>query len=590
MDSIKLNETQNEEGEFLRAIEISRVKKNECIAVNIEGQRVLFINDNDKIYALDNRCPHMGFPLDKGSVKDGILTCHWHDARFDVCSGGTFDLFADDVESYPVKILDKDIWINLKPGKDVVKHQTNRLKVGLEQNISLIIGKAVIELLANGVDPIEPFKIGIDFGVQFRRNGWGDGLTILTSLMNMWSYLKPEDRPKALFHGLSAVARDTSGQPPVFPIGALPSIDAEMEKLRQWFRHFVEIHNAEGAERCLASAIKGGVAQEQIADMLFAAATDHRFMDEGHLIDFTNKALETLDLIGWDRAEKVLTSLIPMYNSASRAEDQGSWRTPVDLVELLDSAFEKIDRALETGKEQRGVWDNQDHLVSVLAGDDPKLLIDELLQALRQGITEHEIARIVAYATALRIAHFHTVNEFPDWDDTHHAFTYSNAVHQAMVRAPSVELLRAVFDGAIFNYLNRFLNIPSAPLPKIKEDDLTENQQFANAFFDLLNKHEQVNQAGKLVALYLDRDTDFEVILSSIGGGLLREDRNFHSIQIVEAAFQQYKLLEGSEEGSNVLVAAARFLAAHSPTRRAQGQTYEIANKLFRGDKIYESE
>ena len=38
---------------------------------------------------LDNRCPHMGFALDRGSVDDGILTCHWHHARFDLASGCT---------------------------------------------------------------------------------------------------------------------------------------------------------------------------------------------------------------------------------------------------------------------------------------------------------------------------------------------------------------------------------------------------------------------------------------------------------------------------------------------------------------------
>ena len=31
---------------------------------------------SEAVYAVDNRCPHMGFPLHKGSVADGILTCH----------------------------------------------------------------------------------------------------------------------------------------------------------------------------------------------------------------------------------------------------------------------------------------------------------------------------------------------------------------------------------------------------------------------------------------------------------------------------------------------------------------------------------
>jgi nitrite reductase/ring-hydroxylating ferredoxin subunit len=48
-------------------------------------------------FPLDNRFPHMGFPLERGGVEDGILTCHWHHARFELASGCTFDLWADDV-------------------------------------------------------------------------------------------------------------------------------------------------------------------------------------------------------------------------------------------------------------------------------------------------------------------------------------------------------------------------------------------------------------------------------------------------------------------------------------------------------------
>jgi nitrite reductase/ring-hydroxylating ferredoxin subunit len=45
---------------------------------------IVVVYDGGRVFALDNRCPHTGFPLDRGSVEDGILTCHWHHARFDL--------------------------------------------------------------------------------------------------------------------------------------------------------------------------------------------------------------------------------------------------------------------------------------------------------------------------------------------------------------------------------------------------------------------------------------------------------------------------------------------------------------------------
>src|SRR5438876_5825373 len=65
--------------------------------------------------AVDNRCPHMGFPLSKGTVQDGILTCHWHHARFDLRSGCTFDLFADDAPIYDVEVRGQEVYVSAQP-------------------------------------------------------------------------------------------------------------------------------------------------------------------------------------------------------------------------------------------------------------------------------------------------------------------------------------------------------------------------------------------------------------------------------------------------------------------------------------------
>ncbi len=40
--------------------------------------------------------------------------------------------------------------------------------------------------------------------------------------------------------------------------------------------------------------------------MLFAAATDHVYLDAGHVLDFINKACEYLDLVGWSEARLTL--------------------------------------------------------------------------------------------------------------------------------------------------------------------------------------------------------------------------------------------------------------------------------------------
>ena len=579
---------------LVRAARLTDVQAAGCLSVQVNGHALALFAYGDKVYAVDNRCPHMGFPLDRGTLKDGILTCHWHHARFDLASGGTFDQFADDVRVFPARIHDGEVWVDVAPRGDPHAHQRDRLQVGLERDIPLVIGKAVITLLDGSGDAVEPFRIGLDFGARYRQAGWGRGLTMLACLMNLLPYLGAEDRPRALYHGLSAVALDCDGSPPRFPIRPLPDSTTDIPTLKRWFRQFVEVRDAEGAERCVVSAIRAGADHRQLADMLFAAATDHRYLQTGHVADFTNKALEALDAAGWDRlrAEAALTSLVSGYAGADRMEESNAWRNPIDLIEILDRAFDALPAVLEAGRDRRGSWTGHDALVPILLGEDPQAIAGALLDALREGCMEEQLGGAVAYAAVLRIARFHLSNEFGDWDTALHTFTFANAIHQGLRRAPSIELLRGIFDAAMSVYLDRFLNVPATKLPE--PENLPKVPKPSEGLLaelpSLLDRQQQVNQAGELVARYVYGDGNPDRLLAMLGKLLLREDRDFHTIQTIEAALRQYAMLRETPVGAHVLIAAARYLAAHAPTVRAQGQTYQIAYRLHRGERLFEED
>lgn len=585
---------------FVRVARLSDLHTSGCLTATVEGHTLALFEYGGKVYAVDNRCPHMGFPLDRGSVKDGILTCHWHHARFDLASGGAFDLWADDVRTFPTEVRGDEIWVDVAPHADPQAHLRRRLRDGLERNLSLVIAKSVIGLMSNhpspnggGVagsveDAIEPFRAGLEFGVRYRRGGWSQGLTILTCMMNLLPYLAPADRPRALYHGLSAVANDTDGMPPRFVVQPLPGAtngSTDVVTLKRWFRRFIAVRDAEGAERCIASAVRAGATPQQLADMLFAAATDHRYIDVGHPLDFTNKALEALDIVGWtpENAELVLTSLVNGYANADRMEESNAWRNPIDLIAILDRAFQDLAHA--DAQARRALSDQQRRdWVAVLLGDDPQASADALLAALRDGVSDVDLAGVVAYAAALRIARFHTSNEFGDWDTALHTFTFANAVHQGLRRTRSRELVRGIFDAAMSIYLDRFLNVPAARIP-------APNGKAHGALGDLptlLDKQQQVDEAGNAVAQLLYGGASADEVIAMLGKLLLREDRNFHTIQCIEAAVAQHELLRGTPEATHVLIAAARYLAAHAPTMRAQGQTFNIAQRLARGEKLFE--
>src|SRR5207247_1584575 len=152
------------------------------------------------------------------------------------------------------------------------------------------------------------------------------------------------------------------------------------------------------------SAIQAGAEARQMADMLLTAATDHRYIDTGHRLDFTNKAFEALEHAGWDLAAPLLSSLAAGYASASRMEESNAWRHPIDLVETLNRAFEKIPTALAAGKARQGCWTDTDRVLATLLADDPQAIVVVLLEALAAGASMDQVAGLVAAAAAMRIA------------------------------------------------------------------------------------------------------------------------------------------------------------------------------------------
>ena len=552
--------------------------------VSAGGHTIVLILHQGEVFALDNRCPHMGFPLSRGTVQDGILTCHWHHARFDLAGGCTFDPFADDAASFVVEVRDGEVWLDPTPiERDRRTHWLQKLDEGLEQNIRLVLAKSVIGLGELG-DMAPLLKKAALFGVGNRAAGWSSGLSILTAMANVQRHLDEADRQLALYHGLSQVATSTVGQAPDFDLEPLNTRERRPQVYRAWFRRFIETRSRDSAERCLRTAIDIGLTPAQIADMVFAACTDHLYLDEGHALDFANKAFELLDHIGWEHAGAVLSSVLPLLVEARRMEETSAWRHPVDLPQLLRETDARLDAALAAGGERLSGWSGHGTLADVILDGEPRAALDEMLAAVGEGAPLQELAATVAYAAARRPVHFHTSNEFGDWDTVHHTFTYTNAVDQAMRRAPSRELARGIFDGAMSVYLERFLNVPKQAIPIPSGGSAGRPDLLAE--FD---RQQGVDETAQIVVDMIAGGEE-DRVLATLGHALLREDAGFHQFQIYEAAARQYGNFRGREEGRHILIGAARFLTAHAPTVRSAGQTYDIAARLHRGESLHGEE
>jgi hypothetical protein len=153
--------------------------------------------------------------------------------------------------------------------------------------------------------------------------------------------------------------------------------------------------------------------------------------------------------------------------------------------------------------------------------------------------------------------------------------------------------VRGILHGAMALYLARYLNVPPARIPgdggDERSNDLpTDAEALRVALLDAFDRQRQVDLAARLVARHLTLGHPPKALIATLARALLREDAGFHAYQMLEAGVRQFSEWGNTNEGRHILIAVARYLAAHSPTERAALQTADIARRLIRGGELHQ--
>jgi hypothetical protein len=273
-------------------------------------------------------------------------------------------------------------------------------------------------------------------------------------------------------------------------------------------------------------------------------------------------------------------------------------RQPVDLIALCEEVAAELPGLFAARPDVHG-WAGHAALAQALLGDDPAAIMGAVKAAILGGAAATDLGRSLAYAAALRLARFGSANEHGDWETAHHVFTYANAVHQMLKqigtadRDGHVEAVRGVLHGAMALYLARYLNVPPARIPGDGDeplDDLSAKvEEIRVALLDAFDRQRQVDLTARLVARHLTLGHSVQALVATLARALLREDAGFHAYQVLDAGVRQFGEWGNSDEGRHILIAVARYLAAHSPTERAELQTADIARRLMRGGELHQN-
>ncbi len=100
--------------EWTPVLEESTMAFNGVRTVFPKGLGVILIRKaGSEIYAVSNKCPHLGCPLQSGKIDGYILTCPCHEWRFDIRTGAFLDSPEIVLKTFDLKISDGRIWVKI---------------------------------------------------------------------------------------------------------------------------------------------------------------------------------------------------------------------------------------------------------------------------------------------------------------------------------------------------------------------------------------------------------------------------------------------------------------------------------------------
>jgi nitrite reductase/ring-hydroxylating ferredoxin subunit len=381
------------------------------------GRRFVCVREGDVVHALDDRCPHQGYPLSQGDLRGGVLTCAWHNWKFEVATGAcTFG--GEPVRRYPTRIEDGRVKLDLALDRGA---ETRRLVTSLKSALARDeVGRALREGLrlgALGLPRSEPsaslgalataFEVLALDGAERAEYGFDHGLALLADLA-AWAERGLLSTEEAFVVGAHAIAepnknlgRRVGGRP-----GTVRASLAELAELDGKDTTMVaEALIAERREEAEARvrAIVEVRGPDAACDALLPFVSRHLY-DYGHGAIFLAKALEL------------------------------ARRFPVAAIEVLAAATAELswataDTSLPPFTATREALSD---LASMAAGDAPLTEGDRAAFEASVLAGEREGVKAIAHAAAIRVRRYDAA-----WDlrldaevsvlDVTHAVTFTES-------------------------------------------------------------------------------------------------------------------------------------------------------------------
>lgn len=421
--------------------------------VKESGQQVAVFRLRDGgLAAVDNRCPHEGYPLSQGSCTGGTLTCCYHNFKFDLATGAC--LKGDEaVRVVPARERDGQVELDLTPPDPAIA----RAKAERGFRTALVegrVGQALRDTarrLHLGADPWDLLgELAADDGA---RSEWGATHTLAVA-HDVGTVLSPGAAIEAtipLSLPIDMVVRDHVRRPPRPRAEPIPP----PADFAQALAAAVEAEDATRAEGLVRGALAAGWGRAELEPALMGPVAAH-FLDFGHAAIYQSKVFDLLDRAGWHHGPDVLAGHVVGLVYGTREDVLPGWRRWRDQVVAAAPRFPQW---------LQGADPVEPGFAEALAERNGVQAVDAVVAALDAGVAPRAVASALIVAAAERLLRFDPALDLrrdvqDTWLSVTHILTFTEAVHTLLGRWRAPESMRWLLMAARMLGHHRVLDGP----------------------------------------------------------------------------------------------------------------------------------
>lgn len=531
---------------WIQVADVRDIPDGEAKPVQIgSGRSIALFNQEGKIYATDNQCPHMGYPLTRGVVRSGILTCDWHGRNFDLEGGGCFNYECDDLETFPVETRDNEIWV--KVGDFAYRRKAEHLRLlweGLLSQDRWTMSKAIALLLRGGVAEEEIIELILrHLGRHIASERGSDGGWNLSRLINGLKVARRYTDADRLITITTAACSAAGPSSERLEVVSLPQ-PVTWESIERWVGMFSHDGHSGRIERCLFTAHQNGD-QEKILPLLFECTVEPHFLGFPDNIVSIGHLSEVIDEFGWEKGYELVCNLGAKLAGRGRGEPERFRR---DAVRIMRSHISAIDQFNPYNDANESASLDEDAFVSALTSANIQNSFDCVNKVLRSGVKIDRIITSLVFLAADRMART-PLNVDAGWPCLTAELNLAASLRRVQKIGGDFLAAKGIYHAAWLIFENRWLNILSRPLSEPLGDQMLDAQNEDEGVELIINAIGTLNvkDVGDQVLAYLNAGYCGHKLLEAIGKAVLWNDTASEILPTLHTVFQEWESCNGDD-------------------------------------------